>query len=67
MYLDKILPFVQKPVIKVIIGLRRSGKSYFIKLLINELLQQNIPQKNILCVPCELFLKNLIPRQKIQL
>jgi len=30
-YMDKIKPFMGKPVIKVITGMRRVGKSYFLK------------------------------------
>lgn len=34
-YIDKIKPFINKPIIKVLIGPRRSGKQQFLnKLLI---------------------------------
>jgi predicted AAA+ superfamily ATPase len=36
-YLNKISVFIDKPVIKVITGLRRSGKSSLLKLLIAKL------------------------------
>lgn len=32
-YIDKILPFIDKPVIKVITGMRHVGKSTFLKMI----------------------------------
>ncbi|MDQ1354521.1 MAG: uncharacterized protein QG657_4830 [Acidobacteriota bacterium] len=52
-YLDKIKPFIKKPVIKVITGMRRVGKSYFLKQIIGLLRQQNVPDKNILYIDKE--------------
>ena len=49
-YLNRILPFVDKPVIKVITGLRRVGKSTFLQILKDHLLKKGIPKKNILCI-----------------
>ena len=40
LYLNKIIPFVNKPVIKVITGMRRVGKSYLLKLIIETLSAQ---------------------------
>lgn len=37
LYLKKITPFINKPVIKVITGMRRAGKSCLIKLIIDSL------------------------------
>ena len=37
-YLKRILPFVEKDVIKVLTGIRRSGKSVMLTLIQDELL-----------------------------
>ena len=47
-YLEKISHFIDKPVIKVISGMRRSGKSVILKLLRKELLQKGIREDRIL-------------------
>lgn len=55
LYYNKIAPFIGKPVIKLITGLRRSGKSTFVKLLIERLKQNKVAQKNILYISMELM------------
>ncbi len=52
-YLDKVKPFIKKPVIKVITGMRRVGKSFFLKQIIQLLLQQDVAEKNILYIDKE--------------
>ncbi|MDR0442231.1 MAG: ATP-binding protein [Treponema sp.] len=47
-YIEKVRIFIDKPVVKVITGMRRSGKSVILKLLREELLQRNIPPERIL-------------------
>lgn len=49
-YLKNISKFINKPVIKVITGLRRSGKSFFIKQIIEKLKKDKVSQKNILYI-----------------
>ena len=49
-YLEQITPFFDKPVIKVITGIRRCGKSTFLKLIINSLTKQGIVSENILLI-----------------
>jgi len=49
-YLDRIAPFIGKPVIKVITGIRRCGKSTFLKLLINELENKGTDPADILYI-----------------
>lgn len=48
-YLDKIKPFIGKPLIKVLIGQRRVGKSYLL-LQIKDLIQEQNPDKQIVYV-----------------
>jgi predicted AAA+ superfamily ATPase len=47
-YLAKIKPFMDKPVIKVITGMRRSGKSVILRLLREKLLERRVAEKRIL-------------------
>ena len=49
-YLDVIENYIDKPIIKVLIGMRRVGKSAIMKLLINKLLKKNIPASNIIYI-----------------
>lgn len=52
---EKTAPYIDKPVIKVISGIRRCGKSTFMKLLIKRFLEEGIPEKNILYINKELL------------
>ena len=49
-YIKQISPFIDKPVIKVITGIRRCGKSTFLKLICNLLTERGIKPENILLV-----------------
>jgi hypothetical protein len=49
-YQQKIAPFIGKPVIKVITGIRRSGKSTFMKMLADELSDNKKNKSNILYI-----------------
>ena len=46
-YYDLIEPFLDKPIIKVITGIRRSGKSTMMKMLQNKLVERGIPNEQI--------------------
>jgi len=50
LYLEKIRPYIGKPVIKVITGMRRVGKSCFLQLIINELFALTVTKKRILYI-----------------
>ena len=53
-YIDKISPFINKHIIKVLIGPRRSGKSTILKQIINSLINEGIPKDNIVWMNFEL-------------
>ena len=52
-YLKKIRKFIDEEEIKVITGLRRSGKTYFLKQIMNELKEKGINDSNIIYLPLE--------------
>jgi uncharacterized protein len=49
-YINQITPFIDKPVIKVITGIRRCGKSTFLKLLCKLLIDRGADPGNILLI-----------------
>ena len=53
LYLDRIRPFMYKPVIKVLTGLRRSGKSVLLTQIRDLLLADGVPSKNIVSINLE--------------
>ncbi len=53
LYLSKLRPFKNKEVIKVITGLRRSGKSTFLMQVKEELLKEGIKEKQIIYINFE--------------
>ena len=52
-YLKRIAPFVGKPVIKVLTGMRRVGKSGLVRLLIQRLRDSGVAEKAILFIDLE--------------
>ena len=52
-YIDRIVPFIDKPVIKVIAGMRRTGKSTIIQLLVNHLVESGVKKELILFINME--------------
>jgi len=54
-YFEKITPFVNKPVIKIITGIRRCGKSTFLKMFIDRMLKEGGKKKNIIYISMELL------------
>ena len=52
-YLNEIKNFMNKPVIKVITGMRRSGKSMILKLISQELLELGVNKNNIIYINFE--------------
>ena len=49
-YLSKIRGFYDDTMIKVITGIRRCGKSYFLKTIIEELKEKGIKDKDIIYI-----------------
>ena len=49
-YVEKIKPFIDKPVVKVITGMRRSGKSYFVRQIINHLKNEGVEEASVLYI-----------------
>lgn len=52
-YIDSILPYLDKPFIKVLTGMRRVGKSSIIKLLIKHLVATGVSRDQILYINME--------------
>ena len=50
LYIEKIRPYIDKPVVKVITGMRRVGKSCFLQLIMNELYARKVAKKSILYI-----------------
>ena len=47
-YIDKIKPFIGKDIIKVLTGIRRSGKSVMLRLIQEEIRSQGIADKQFI-------------------
>ena len=62
LYMDKIDSFINQDVIKIITGIRRCGKSYFFKLIINELINRGVREDSILLIDLELPNYNFIQK-----
>ena len=54
-YIDQVLPFIHKDLIKVFIGQRRVGKSYILKQLMNHLIKVGIEQEQIIFIDKEKY------------
>lgn len=65
-YVEAIKPFIDKPQIKIITGIRRSGKSTVLRLLEEELLAKGIKQEQIVFVNFEsLAYSELLPADSL--
>lgn len=52
-YLVRIRPFYESDIIKVITGIRRCGKSFILKGIINELYQKGVKESQIIYIPLD--------------
>lgn len=53
LYLEQLRPFIDKPLIKVLTGIRRSGKSSILLMLQEELTQRGVNDENIIYINFE--------------
>ena len=63
-YMDKIKPFMNTDIIKVITGIRRSGKSTILKFIIDELKKEGVKDSNIIYINFESIKYNEIEEKK---
>lgn len=59
-YLNQIRPFIDKEVIKIITGIRRSGKSTLLEQIINELKEKGVNINQIIHLKLDLFENNYL-------
>ena len=52
-YLDRIIPLIDKKLIKVLTGVRRSGKTVLLSQIRDHLLSKGIPETNIISISLE--------------
>jgi predicted AAA+ superfamily ATPase len=64
-YLAQIRPFIDTPFIKVLTGIRRSGKSTMLELLRDELIASGIPEKAVFYINLELTGPEELNAQKL--
>lgn len=55
LYLEQIRPFIGRPVIKVIVGIRRCGKSGILRLVADEIAGRGVSTRNIVYMNFESF------------
>jgi hypothetical protein len=68
-YTDKIMSYVGNKLVKVLVGQRRSGKSYLLRQIANQLITNEVDSKNIFYINKEFiefdFLKNYNDLEKL--
>ena len=65
-YIDRIKPFINKDIIKVLTGIRRSGKSFMLKLIMEELEKNGIDKEKFININFEnLKYKNLCTAESL--
>ena len=47
-YIEAIRPFIGQPLVKILVGVRRCGKTTIFAMIVNELIQQGIPKEQII-------------------
>ncbi|MDR1128820.1 MAG: ATP-binding protein [Treponema sp.] len=64
-YLARIRPFIDTPFIKVLTGIRRSGKSAILELLREELLRSGVPEGEVVYINLEMSDPGDLQAQKL--
>ena len=65
-YLEKILPFIDQPLIKVIIGVRRSGKTVLLSQIREHIAQSGVPENQLVNLNFESFAnRHLLNAEKL--
>lgn len=59
-YLEKILPFIDQPLIKVIIGVRRSGKTVLLSQIREHIAKSGIPENQLVNLNFESFVNRTL-------
>lgn len=49
-YTDEIADYIGNKLVKVLVGQRRSGKSYILRQIAHRLIEQGVEPRNILCI-----------------
>lgn len=52
-YIEKIAPFIDRNIVKVLTGIRRSGKTVLLDLIREELRARGVPDSRLISVNCE--------------
>lgn len=67
-YLNQINGYINAPIIKILTGMRRAGKSCIMKLIIKQLMANKVPERNIIYINMERldfdFIKNYLDLNK---
>ena len=61
LYMEKIRSLMDKDIIKVITGIRRCGKSYFLNQIVEEIKKTGVLEENIILInwnPVNIILSN---------
>ncbi|MBQ0052792.1 MAG: ATP-binding protein [Treponema sp.] len=65
-YINKLIEYKDSPVVKILSGIRRAGKSSILMMFKDELLKLNVPEQNIIYIDFE-SLKNFTLRNHLVL
>lgn len=58
LYMDKILPYIDAPFVKILTGIRRCGKSTLLEMLVSELKKRGVSEEQIIFIKFDSFENN---------